>query len=120
MPAERAPMGKVREVLRLKHALGASERQIAMSVGVSRSTIAEYLRKYNLPIELHVGRTPEIIHLAHSCVAVSGSVGLELLYRDKPTVVLSQPGAAKPGTDAVVVETVEVEKGGKCVDEVFA
>ena len=28
MPFERAPM-KVREVLRLKHALGASERQIA-------------------------------------------------------------------------------------------
>ena len=29
MPAERAPMRKVREVLRLRHALGASERQIA-------------------------------------------------------------------------------------------
>jgi transposase len=45
MPAERAPMRKVREVLRLKHALGASEREIAVSVGVSRSTIAEYLRR---------------------------------------------------------------------------
>jgi transposase len=38
-------MRKVREVLRLKHALGASERQIAVSVGVSRSTISEYLRR---------------------------------------------------------------------------
>jgi transposase len=38
-------MRKVREVLRLKHALGASEREIAVSVGVSRSTIAEYLRR---------------------------------------------------------------------------
>ena len=37
MPAERAPMRKVREVLRLKHALGVSERQIANTVGVSRS-----------------------------------------------------------------------------------
>src|SRR5262249_62165191 len=45
MPAERAPMRKVREVLRLKHALGLSERQIAVSVGVSRSTVAEYLRR---------------------------------------------------------------------------
>ena len=45
MPAERAPMRKVREVLRLKHALGASERRIAVSVGVSRSTIGEYLRR---------------------------------------------------------------------------
>ena len=45
MPAERAPMRKVREVLRLRHALGLSERQIAVSVGVSRSTVAEYLRR---------------------------------------------------------------------------
>jgi lipid-A-disaccharide synthase len=41
-----------------------------------------------LPIEVHVGRTPEIIHLAHACLAVSGSVGLELLYHGKPTVVV--------------------------------
>ncbi len=41
-----------------------------------------------LPLEVCVGRTPEIIQLAHSCVAVSGSVGLELLYRGKPTVVV--------------------------------
>ena len=45
MPAERAPMRKVREVLRLKHAVGASEREIAVSVGISRSTVAEYLRR---------------------------------------------------------------------------
>jgi transposase len=45
MPAERAPMRKVREVLRLKHAVGASEREIAVSVGSSRSTVAEYLRR---------------------------------------------------------------------------
>jgi Domain of unknown function (DU1801) len=43
MPAERAPMRKVREVLRLKHALGVSERQIAITIGISRSTIGEYL-----------------------------------------------------------------------------
>jgi lipid-A-disaccharide synthase len=41
----------------------------------------------NLPLEAHSGRTPEIIQLAHSCVAVSGSVGLELLHRGKPSVV---------------------------------
>ncbi len=45
-----------------------------------------------LPIETYVGRTPEIIELANSCVAVSGSVGLELLYRGKPTVVLYRIG----------------------------
>ena len=36
-----------------------------------------------------------------------------LVTPNKPTVVLSQPGAAKPGTGAVVVETVEIEPGGK-------
>ena len=45
MPAERAPMRKVREALRLRHALGVSERQIAVTVGVSRSTVGEYLRR---------------------------------------------------------------------------
>src|ERR1700730_9159341 len=45
MPAERAPMRKVREVLRLRHALGVSERQIAITTGVSRSTVGEYLRR---------------------------------------------------------------------------
>jgi nucleoid-associated protein YgaU len=36
-----------------------------------------------------------------------------LITPDKPTVVLSQPAAAKPETGAVVVETVEIEPGGK-------
>src|ERR1700759_1299547 len=45
MPAERAPMRKIREAPKLKHALGLSERLIAVSVGVSRSTVAEYLRR---------------------------------------------------------------------------
>jgi transposase len=45
MPAERAPIRKVREVLRLKYALGVSERQIANTVDVRRSTVGEYLRR---------------------------------------------------------------------------
>ena len=37
-----------------------------------------------------------------------------LMTPDKPTVVLSQPGSAKPGTaSAVIVEAVEVDAGGK-------
>jgi lipid-A-disaccharide synthase len=40
-----------------------------------------------VPIEVHHGRTPEIIHLSHSCLAVSGSVTLELLFRGKPAAV---------------------------------
>lgn len=45
MPAERAEMHKVREVLRLKHAHQMSERQISLSVGLSRSTVSDYVRR---------------------------------------------------------------------------
>ena len=45
MPAQRLPMRQVREVLRLRHACGQSERQIAAAIGISRTTVAEYLRR---------------------------------------------------------------------------
>src|SRR4051794_3222502 len=41
-----------------------------------------------LPAEVQVGRTPEVIALAEACVAVSGSVSLELLARGVPSVVV--------------------------------
>ncbi|MGQ9576294.1 MAG: lipid-A-disaccharide synthase [Thermoguttaceae bacterium] len=41
-----------------------------------------------LPIEVFAGKTPELIHAADCCMAVSGSVSLELLYHTKPTVIL--------------------------------
>ena len=53
-----------------------------------RQQVEAQVRTLGLPIEVHVGRTAEIIHLAHSCLAVSGSVSLELLYRGKPSSVL--------------------------------
>ena len=39
MPAERVSMRRVREILRLKYEAGASDRAIARSVGVARSTV---------------------------------------------------------------------------------
>jgi transposase len=45
MPGQRLPMRQVREVLRLKHACGHSGHQIAAAIGVSRYTVAEYLRR---------------------------------------------------------------------------
>ena len=41
-----------------------------------------------LPIPVYVGKTPELIRLAECCMAVSGSVSLELLAATKPTVIL--------------------------------
>jgi len=40
MPAERVSMRRVREILRLKHECGATERAIAQSLGIARSTVA--------------------------------------------------------------------------------
>jgi len=45
MPAQRLSMRQVREVLRLKHVAGHSERRIAGAIGISRYTVAEYLRR---------------------------------------------------------------------------
>jgi lipid-A-disaccharide synthase len=39
-------------------------------------------------VDIFVRRTAELIHLADCCMAVSGSVSLELLHHTKPTVVL--------------------------------
>lgn len=41
-----------------------------------------------LAVEVFSRRTPELIHLADCCLAVSGSVSLELLYQLKPTVIV--------------------------------
>jgi transposase len=45
MLGQRLPMRQVREVLRLKPVCGHSGHQIAAMVGVSRYTVAEYLRR---------------------------------------------------------------------------
>jgi hypothetical protein len=39
MPAKRLPMRQVRDVLRLKHACGMSERLIAQALGLGRTTV---------------------------------------------------------------------------------
>lgn len=38
-------------------------------------------------IPVYGGKTPELIDLAKCCLACSGSVSLELMYREKPTVI---------------------------------
>jgi transposase len=45
MPAERLLMRKIREILRLKWGCGLSARQIARSLKIARSTVAEYVRR---------------------------------------------------------------------------
>jgi DNA-binding Lrp family transcriptional regulator len=45
MPAQRLAMRHVTEVLRLKWSQGLSDRKIAQSLGISRPTVAEYVRR---------------------------------------------------------------------------
>lgn len=54
-----------------------------------RDFCAEQIRKLDkpLPIDLYVGRTPELIAAADCCLMVSGSVSLEVLARGKPAAV---------------------------------
>ena len=56
------------------------------------SLIQSELQRYSFPVEVHVGKTPEIIDLAHSCISVSGSVSLELLHRETPSVIIYRVG----------------------------
>jgi lipid-A-disaccharide synthase len=53
-----------------------------------RQRVEAAVRDLALPLEACTRHTPEIIQLAHACIAVSGSVGLELLYHGKPSAVV--------------------------------
>jgi lipid-A-disaccharide synthase len=55
---------------------------------VQRGRIESSLAKANLPAEVHVGRTSEVIRLGTVCFSVSGSVSLELLHAAVPAVVM--------------------------------
>jgi len=44
MPRERLSMRQIKEVLRLKHQMGLTDRQIGRSCGLSHTTVAKYLK----------------------------------------------------------------------------
>jgi lipid-A-disaccharide synthase len=50
--------------------------------------VRDQIAGLDLPIEVHVGRTAELIRASQCTMAVSGSVSLELLYHTKPSVIL--------------------------------
>ena len=71
---------------------------VTFRVACYRERHREFLKeKYErfgttLPVEFCVGKTPEIIELAHCCLMVSGSVSLELLARRTPAAVVYKGG----------------------------
>jgi len=64
------------------------ERHKALAEEIVAQTIAAEGTESGLAIEVHAGRTPELIRLARVAWAVSGSVGLELMVEVLPSVVL--------------------------------
>lgn len=66
MPTERLSMRRIRDVMRLKHAQGLSEREIARSLGLGKGTVGAYLvraRKAGLDWPLPVGLSDDDLEL---------------------------------------------------------
>ncbi len=84
--------------LRIMRNVAALHPGVRFRVACYKEQHREFLRaKYEafgvpLPLELCVGKTPEIIELADCCLMVSGSVSLELLARGTPAVVVYKGG----------------------------
>jgi lipid-A-disaccharide synthase len=55
-------------------------------------TARQMVSQAELPVDVFIGRTPELIAAADCCLACSGSVSLELLYHAKPAVILYRVG----------------------------
>ena len=68
--------------------------EVRFAVAAFKTAQAEMVTRMaaeaQLTVDVHVGRTPELIHAATCCLACSGSVSLELLYHAKPSVILYQ------------------------------
>lgn len=82
----------IRAAERIASARADTRFLVACFKETQQREVDAYLRDRGLAIETFVGRTPEIIHLSRACMAVSGSVGLELLFREKPAVVVYRIG----------------------------
>ncbi len=93
------PGSRTQEVtLNLKYFLEAAALvhaqlpQVRFAVASFKPSQAQFARQAakatGLPIEVHLRRTPELIRAADCCLAVSGSVSLELLYQARPTAIL--------------------------------
>ncbi len=47
MPTERLSMRRIRDLLRLKYAQGLSDRAAALSLGLSKGTVGNYLARFS-------------------------------------------------------------------------
>jgi lipid-A-disaccharide synthase len=93
------PGSRTQEVEYNLHWFLKAAAQVRRQVPEVRFTIAAYndrlaakareqVARGDVPADVFVGRTPELIHVSHCCLACSGSVSLELLHHARPTVIL--------------------------------
>jgi lipid-A-disaccharide synthase len=83
-----ANAGMLFDAARRVHAARQDVRFLVAAFNEQQAAAVRAVLPAGVPIDVHVGRTPEVIELAEASAAVSGSVGLELLYRAKPSVVV--------------------------------
>jgi transposase len=97
MPAQRLPMRHVTEVLRLKWGQGRSDRKMAQSLGISRPTVAEYVRR------------AQAARLSWPLPATRAETALErLLFPPHPAI----PVPPRPEPDWATVHHELKRKGG--------
>ena len=81
-----------RAFLKAAQLIAARVPTARFAVAAFKQSQADYISSLvaacGLAIEIHVGRTPELISAADCCLACSGSVSLELLYHAVPSVIL--------------------------------
>lgn len=81
--------------LRVAEKIHAERPDVVFAVAAFREEHAEWIRN-QIPgslqpfVSVFTQRTPEIIQTAHCCLSVSGSVSMELLAWEKPSVILYQ------------------------------
>jgi len=92
------PGSRTQEVTQNLRAFLSAARRIRRAVPRARFAIACFrpshaemaqtaLAQMGVEADVFVRKTPELMHLADCCLAVSGSVSLELLYHTVPTVI---------------------------------
>ena len=79
-------------VRRVQHELPHIQPVFAAFCDEHAAMIRERLAALNMSIPVFVGRTSELIRAADCCLAVSGSVSLELLACNKPSVICYRIG----------------------------
>ncbi len=75
---------------RIRKSVPEARFAVAVFKQSQREMVEEFVQQSGQPVDIYVGKTPELIQAAKCCLACSGSVSLELLYHTKPAAILYQ------------------------------